>query len=816
MSRSLRFFRNAKNRRIDNINHIVRRLRHNQPEKNFSSAAATIPEDYDDDDNNVVPQNEHFPHLFSSLDLGPDIGTLPNRVIMGSMHTGLEGHSIPKLIVPFLQADENHEDLSAMAAYFKKRAEGGVGLIVTGGIAPNRAGWVGPFAAKLTTQHEVDLHKEVTEAVHSVRIPSYENEEGERARICMQILHAGRYAHHPFAVSASATKSPISMFKAKELSLGGVQSTIRDFVNCAVLAKEAGYDGVEIMGSEGYLINQFLVKKTNFRTDEYGGDDFRSRMKIAVDIVQQTRAAVGEDFILIFRLSMLDLVEDGSSWDEIKILAQAIEDAGATIINTGIGWHEARVPTIATSVPRGSFSWVTKKMRDENIISIPLCATNRVNAPHVGENILEGDSADLVSMARPFLADSHILQKSREGIVKDINTCIACNQACLDHAFVGKTASCLVNPLACHETELSIDADSVPENERLRIGVIGSGPAGLAFATTAATIGHHVTIYDKASEIGGQFNMAKRIPGKEEFHETIRYFNWQLQKLESQGKMDIKLGSEMSISDMEGDTSTDKWIIATGVNPRTPSIPGVEHPNVLSYIDVLRNNAKVGEKVAIIGAGGIGFDVAEYLLHHHDGQKDMTSDDVNVDDFLSDWGVDSLNETRGGVKEPLGPQHLTGRKLTMLQRKKGKLGKYLGKTTGWIHRKTLEKSNSVDMIGSVAYDRIDEKGNLHITINKGDINEATQILEVDNIILCAGQVPKDDLERQSGDISQKVYTIGGAYEALELDAKRAIDMGTRLALKIKDPSVLPGQHSFQAGVGSEEKMFKLLKSFMSG
>ena len=743
---------------------------------------------------------------------------------MGSMHTGLEGHSIPKLLMPLLNPDHHHEDLSAMAAYFEQRAKGGVGLMVTGGISPNRAGWVGPFAAKMTTRDEMRMHQQVTERVHSVNVPSYDSNSdngGEKARICMQILHAGRYAHHPFAVSASSTKSPISHFKARELSLGEVQGTIRDFVACAVLAKEAGYDGVEIMGSEGYLINQFLVNRTNFRADEYGGD-FVNRMRFAVDIVKETRQAVGKDFILIFRLSMLDLVQDGSSWDEIKLLAQAIEDAGATIINTGIGWHEARIPTISTSVPRGTFSWVTKKLRDENIVSIPLCATNRVNAPHIGERILEENDADLVSMARPFLADPNIVNKSREGGVEEINTCIACNQACLDHAFVGKTASCLVNPLACHETEIAIEADSVPEHERLNIGVIGSGPAGLAFATTAATIGHNVTIYDKASEVGGQFNMAKRVPGKEEFHETIRYFSWQLKKLERQGKMSIQLDTELSLSDMENATNIDKWIVATGVNPRDPSIPGIDHPNVLSYIDVLRNNAKVGKKVAIIGAGGIGFDIAEFLIHHKDGDHDKTADEVNIDDFLTDWGVDATNEVRGGLlktdKSDDEQSHLSGRQITMLQRKKGKLGKNLGKTTGWIHRATLAKSKAVDMVGSVSYDKVDEHGHLHITVNKGTSDEMKRVLEVDNIITCAGQVPKDDLRREAeagdSDITNKVYTIGGAYEALELDAKRAIDMGTRLALKIADQSVVPGKHKFGSGQGAEEKLFKLLNSFM--
>lgn len=483
----------------------------------------------------------------------------------------------------------------------------------------------------------------------------------------------------------------------------------------------------------------------------------------------------------------------------------------------GIGWHEARIPTIQTSVPRGTFAWVTKNLRDENVVSIPLCATNRLNAPHVGNKVLQDEYADLISMARPFLADPDILSKSREGKVDEINTCIACNQACLDHAFVGKTASCLVNPLACHETELSIQPDSVPRDKRLNIGVIGSGPAGLAFATTAATIGHHVTLYDEADEIGGQFNMAKRIPGKEEFHETIRYFRWKLKSLQDKGKLTMKLGTKMSHNDMMNMEKMDKWILATGVNPRTPSIPGLNHPNVLSYIDVLRNRKKVGTNVAIIGAGGIGFDVAEYLLHHIDGDPDKSADEVSVDEWLEDWGVDASNKKRGGLSKDctkVVPKHLSGRSIVMLQRKSGKLGKGLGKTTGWIHRSTLAKSRAVEFLGSVTYDKIDDNGHLHITLHKGTANESQRILPVDNIIICAGQTPTNELEQVAGPLSSKVYTIGGAYEALELDAKRAIDMGTRLALKIQHPEVVPGKHEFKAGSGPEEKLFQLFKKFM--
>mmetsp|Transcript_67262 Transcript_67262/g.99695 ORF Transcript_67262/g.99695 Transcript_67262/m.99695 type:complete len:818 (+) Transcript_67262:730-3183(+) len=781
-----------------------------------STSAFHIAEDGENENKkSALPKsNPFYPKMFEPLDLGPDIGTLPNRVLMGSMHTGLEGHSIPRFLLPFLRAEEDHSDLSAMAQYFKERAEGGVGLMVTGGISPNRAGWVGPFASKLTTNEEMEKHKLVTDAVHSVTVPSVDNPHGETARICMQILHTGRYAYHPFAVSCSATKSPISPFPARALTVPQILDTIGDYANCAVLAKEAGYDGVEIMGSEGYLINQFLVKHTNKRNDEYGGDDFRQRMKFAVDIVRETRLATGPDFIIIFRLSMIDLIKDGSSWDEVKILAQAIEDAGATIINTGIGWHEARVPTIVTSVPRATFSWVTRKLRDEKVVSIPLCATNRINAPHIAESILERGDSDMISMARPFLADPDIVNKAREGQPEEINTCIACNQACLDHAFVGKMSSCLVNPRACHETELVIEADSIPTDMKLNIAVVGSGPAGMAFATTAATIGHNVTLFDKSNEIGGQFNMAKRIPGKEEFYETLRYFDNQIKKLESAGKLQVRLRTEVKYDDMKDSSAKewgqfDKWIVATGVDPRTPPIPGLDHPNVLSYIDVLRHKAKVGRRVAVIGAGGIGFDVAEYLLHHDDKtDHDITADEVNPQEFLSDWGVDGTNEKRGGLLDKVTIKN-PHKEIVLMQRKKGKLGATLGKTSGWVHRATLVKSNAVEMIPGVKYEKVDEDGNLHITTSKGE----RRVIEVDNIILCAGQTPNNRLEEDAkgSGVEGKVYTIGGAYEAAELDAKRAIDMGTRLALKISDESVIPGKHTFKAPVGAEEKLIGFFK-----
>jgi len=783
------------------------RMMNTHPPLRLMSASATT-----DPQNPVIESRPHFPHLFSPLNLGSDIGFLPNRAIMGSMHTGLEGNSIPKFILPFLGSVENHDNLEAMATYFERRAKGGCGLMVTGGISPNKSGWVGPFAAKLDSEREMELHKVVTERVHGIRIPSMSNpKDGEKARICLQILHAGRYAMHPFPLSASATKAPISLFKAREMSLGQIQSTIHDYVRCSVLAKEAGYDGIEIMGSEGYLINQFLVKRTNKRVDEYGGDDFRNRMRFALDIVKETRQATGKDFIIIFRLSMLDLIHDGSSWEEIRLLAKAVEDAGATIINTGIGWHEARVPTIATIVPRGAFAWVTKKLRDDNTVSIPLCATNRINAPHVAENILASQCADLISMARPFLADPDILKKSMEGNVEEINTCIGCNQACLDHSFIGKTASCLVNPSACHEDELNIIPNSIPESERLTIGCVGAGPAGLSFAITAATIGHKVILFDKAKEIGGQFNMAKRIPGKEEFHETIRYFSKRIKSLLDEGNLELRLGTEIKSFDMiEKNHFIHKWIIATGVEPRKLSIPGIDHPNVLSYVDVLRSNLSVGQKVAIIGAGGIGFDVAEFLIHQNDPNRPQNADAVSIPHFLSEWGVDSLYQSRGGlVTGSSSSKRTKEREIFLLQRKKGKIGSGLGKTTGWIHRSTLLNSTCVEMLDSVSYEKIDDKGHLHLA-RDGE----KRVLETDNIIICAGQVSKRDLQENSNaSWANKVFTIGGAYEALELDAKRAIDMGTRLALNISK-DIHPRMYKTSSKIGSEEKLFKIFKGLM--
>mmetsp|Transcript_26938 Transcript_26938/g.41264 ORF Transcript_26938/g.41264 Transcript_26938/m.41264 type:complete len:851 (-) Transcript_26938:201-2753(-) len=799
--------------------------------------------------------NPHYPRMFTPLHLGNDIGWLPNRVLMGSMHTGLEGHSIPSFLMPLLNPEETHSTLDQMAMYFQERAMGGCGLMVTGGISPNCEGWVGPFAAKLTTPQEMERHKVVTDAVHSIQIPmadGYVNHNGTSSslssvpsKICLQILHTGRYAYHPFAVSASATKSPISPFKARALWTSEVQQTVQDFTRCATLAQQAGYDGVEVMGSEGYLISQFLCQTTNTRTDQYGGS-FENRMKFPLEIIQSIRNVCGPSFIVIFRLSLLDLVSHGMTWEECKLLAQGVEDAGATIINTGIGWHEARVPTIATSVPRGAFAFPTQQLRSEGIVDIPLVATNRFNSPQTIEEALEEETADMISMARPFLADPYIMEKSRTGRADEINTCIGCNQACLDHAFVGKTASCLVNPRACHELELSKNAlgggvitgqqedhlERLDPDQRLNIGVVGAGPAGCSFAMTAAQLGHHVTLYDKASEIGGQFNMAKRVPGKEEFYETLRYFDVMLNKYQQEGFLDLQLGTEITLQDMnsllsegdEGEAKIDKWILASGVDPRNPQIPGMDHPNVLSYVDVLRGNAKVGRKVAIIGAGGIGFDMAEFLLYH---TKDQRADDVNIDDFLEEWGVDSKHQYRGGLVDTSNNTtegevkqhfHEPQRQLYLLQRKKGKLGANLGKTTGWIHRATLNKSGAVEMIHGVKYDRIDEHGHLHLSLNDG---KEQRVLVVDNIVTCAGQVEKNELQLQAQEeqstssmLADRVYTIGGAYQAGELDAKRAIDMGMRLALKINDDAVVPGQHKFEAPIGPEQKLYEWSKKLM--
>lgn len=671
-----------------------------------------------------------YPNLFRPVDLG--FTTLPNRVLMGSMHTGLE---------------DRVWNWKRLTAYFVERARGGVGLMVTGGIAPNRRGALAPFSSKLTNRFELPRHRRLTSAVHDAG-----------GRICMQILHAGRYAYHPFSVAPSAIRSPITPFTPRALSTRGIKKQIRDFVRCARLARKAGYDGVEIMGSEGYFINQFLVPRTNTRTDEWGGA-FENRMQIAVDIVRRTREAVGSNFIIIYRLSMLDMLADGNSWEEVVTLGRAIEAAGATIINTGIGWHETRIPTIATMVPRAAYTWVTRKLRDA--VSVPLVTTNRINMPETAESVIATGDADMVSMARPFLADPDWVNKAAQARSDEINTCIACNQACLDHVFEQKVASCLVNPRAGHETELRIE----PAATSRRIAVVGAGPAGLAAATTAAERGHDVILFDSAPEIGGQFNMAKRIPGKEEFHETLRYFR---RRIELTG-VTLRLGTRVSADDLAG--HYDEVILATGVMPRDPGIEGQDHPNVLSYIDVLLRRKPVGERVAVVGAGGIGFDVSEFLVH---GDHDSGSDREH---FFRQWGVDMSLERRGGVEGLKPAFDEPARQIWMLQRKTTKPGKYLGKTTGWIHRLSL-RHYGVNMLSGVSYERIDDRG-LHIRVG-----DEPRCLEVDNIILCAGQLTQRELSEPLETAGMNTHLIGGARLAAELDAKRAIDEGTRLAARL--------------------------------
>ncbi|WP_163031298.1 NADPH-dependent 2,4-dienoyl-CoA reductase, partial [Pseudomonas viridiflava] len=636
----------------------------------------------------------HYPHLLAPLDLG--FTTLRNRSLMGSMHTGLE---------------EKPGGFERMAAYFAERAQGGVGLMVTGGIAPNEEGGVYEGAAKLTTPEEALQHRVVTQAVH---------EAG--GKICLQILHAGRYAYSRKQVAPSAIQAPINPFKPRELDEEGIEKQISDFVTCSTLAQSAGYDGVEIMGSEGYFINQFLAAHTNHRTDRWGGS-YENRMRLAVEIVTRVREAVGPNFIIIFRLSMLDLVEGGSTWQEIVQLAKAVEQAGATIINTGIGWHEARIPTIATKVPRAAFSKVTAKLRGS--VNIPLITTNRINTPEVAERILSEGDADMVSMARPFLADPEFVNKAAAGQAELINTCIGCNQACLDHTFGGKLTSCLVNPRACHETELNY----LPTRQIKKIAVVGAGPAGLAAATVAAERGHQVTLFDSASEIGGQFNIAKRIPGKEEFSETLRYFT---HKVQDTG-IDLRLNTRVTAQDLLG-AGFDDVILATGIAPRTPAIPGIDNPKVLSYLDVILQRKPVGRSVAVIGAGGIGFDVSEYLVH----QGIATSLDREA--FWKEWGIDTTLEARGGVAGIKPEVHAPARQVFLLQRKSSKVGDGLGKTTGWIHRTGL-KNKQVQMLNSVQYLKIDDAG-LHIRI--GEEGEE-KLLPVDNIVICAGQDPLREL-----------------------------------------------------------------------
>lgn len=668
-----------------------------------------------------------YPHLLAPLDLG--FVTLPNRVLMGSMHTGLEDRA---------------RDYPKLAAYFAERARGGVGLMVTGGIAPNIAGSLAPFASKLSWHWETRRHRQVTRAVHA-----------EGGRICMQILHAGRYAFHPFSVAPTALKSPITPFRPRALSARGVEKQIRDFVRCAELARMADYDGVEIMGSEGYFINQFVAPRTNKRDDRWGGSS-ENRMQLAVEIVERTRAAVGRDFILIFRLSMLDLVENGSTWEEVVTLARAVERAGATLINTGIGWHEARLPTIATMVPRGAFTWITRRLKQS--VKLPLITVNRINMPAVAERILADGDADMVSMARPLLADPEWLRKAAARRDGEINTCIACNQACLDNVFEHRRASCLVNPRACHETELRITRSANPR----RIAVVGAGPAGLAAATTAAQRGHKVVLYEVAGEIGGQFNMAKRIPGKEEFHETLRYFRRQMELT----GVRLRLGHRVAAPELQQE-GFDTVILATGVTPRNPRIPGQEHAKVLSYVDVLLHGKPVGSTVAIVGAGGIGFDVAEFLV------SQGVSASLDPAKFLREWGVDTEYRRRGGLTAP--EPEPAARSVYLLQRKTGPFGRSLGKTTGWVHRLAL-KQKQVQMLGGVSYERIDDAG-LHLRVN-GE----PRLLAVDNVVLCAGQESRRELQAELQAAGIPVHVIGGARLATELDAQRAIDEGVRLAV----------------------------------
>ena len=679
-----------------------------------------------------------YPHLLAPLDLG--FTTLPNRVLMGSMHTGLE---------------DGRKHFPAMAAYFAERARGGVGLMVTGGFAPNIEGWAKPFAGTLSTSAATRRHRLVTDAVHA-----------EGGRIALQILHTGRYGYQPFCVAPSRIKSPISPFAPRELSARGIERQIRAFVRCAKLSRDAGYDGVEVMGSEGYFINQFLVTHTNHRTDEWGGA-YENRMRLPVEIVSRVREAVGRDFIIIYRLSMLDLIPDGSSWPEAVALARAITAAGATIINTGIGWHEARVPTIATSVPRGAFAWVTKKMRDELRaagITIPLVTSNRINTPEVGEQLLAEGCADIVSLARPLLADPDFVAKAKAGRAAEINTCIACNQACLDHAFKNELASCLVNPRAGRETELMV----TPAPQRKRYAVIGAGPAGLAAATTLAERGHEVHLFEAAAQIGGQFNMARRIPGKEEFSETLRYFSRRLEVTGVILHMKARATAEELVAQKFDDV-----ILATGVQARNPKIPGQESPNVLNYIDVLLHGKPVGERVAIVGAGGIGFDVAEFLV-----TPPGHSPTLNLREWLAEWGVTDPAVVRGGVVRPR--PSAPARQVTLLQRKTGKLGKGLGKTTGWIHRAALQMKQ-VDMVGGVNYERITPEG---LFVTYGEERKDGQLIECDTVVLCAGQEPLRELHAPLQAAGVAVHLIGGADEAKELDAKRAIDQGTRLAARL--------------------------------
>lgn len=675
--------------------------------------------------------NAHFPHLLEPLDLG--FTQLRNRVMMGSMHTGLE---------------DRFYNYGKLAAYFRERARGGVGLIVTGGISPNRRGWLLPFGGTMNSLGDIFNHRKVTRAVH---------EEG--GKIVMQILHSGRYGYQPFIVSASDKKAPISKFKPKALTEAGIESTIRDYVRCARLAQKSGYDGVEIMGSEGYLLNQFLCVRTNHRTDRWGGS-IENRMRLPVEIVRRVRAAVGEKFIIMYRHSILDLVEGGNSWEEVVTVAQALEKAGVTLFNTGIGWHEARVPTIVTSVPRAAFASVSGRLKEA--VSIPVIASNRINMPAQAEEIIASGTADMVSMARPFLADPEFVKKAAEGRVDEINTCIACNQACLDHTFSNQRASCLVNPRAAHETELQYVKKPIAK----RVAVVGAGPAGLSAATVAASCGHDVSLFDSSDTIGGQFKIAMQIPGKEEFKETLRYF---AKRLEITG-VKVNLNRRVTREELVAQ-GFDHIIIATGITPRTPRIEGVDHPKVMSYLDVLLHKKPVGKKVAIIGAGGIGFDVAEYLLH-----DPATPLPISLNTWLGEWGIDLQAKQNGGLVAPHVAPPL--REIHLLQRKTSKVGAGLGKTSGWVHRATLQR-NQVKMLAGVEYQKIDDQG-LHIVVGG-----QAQVLDVDHVIMCAGQESLTELmPQQVSETGPKFHKIGGAALASELDAKRAIKEGAELAASL--------------------------------
>ena len=672
----------------------------------------------------------NYPNLLAPLDLG--FTTLKNRVLMGSMHVGLE------------EVEGGYE---RMAAFYAERAQGQVGLIVTGGISPNDAGVTFAGGSKLDSIAEAEKHKIITQAVHDAG-----------GKIAMQILHTGRYSYQPENVAPSAIQAPINPVKPHALSSAEVHQTIDDFANCAKLAQYAGYDGVEIMGSEGYLINEFIAARTNHRDDEWGGS-YENRIRLPIEIVKRTRAEVGENFIIIYRLSMLDLVEGGSTLEEVIHLAKEIEKAGATIINTGIGWHEARIPTIATKVPRAAFTWVTEKLKGE--VNIPLITSNRINTPEMAEHVLASGHADMISMARPMLADAEFVLKAEQGRSDEINTCIGCNQACLDHIFSLRIASCLVNPRACHETELIFKETHTPK----KIAVIGAGPAGLSFATYAADRGHQVTIFEAADQIGGQFNIAKTIPGKEEFYETLRYFK---RKIELQPLIQLKLNHTATFEELNTD-QFDEIVVATGVTPRHLDIEGIDHPKVLSYIEVLREKKPVGQRVAIIGAGGIGFDTAEYLTHEGE------SGSLNPQKFYDEWGIDTSYSNVGGLKPAQVEQ--PSREIYLLQRKATSVGAGLGKTTGWIHRTGL-KNREVKMIPGATYNKIDDQG-LHITIN-----EQTTVLDVDHVVICAGQESYTAMFDKLEQVGKKVHLIGGAKEAGELDAKRAIRQGAELAAKI--------------------------------